>query len=93
MLERTAHVLEQLVELAHAERHEHALVLLLHQAAHEGLHVRASHMLRVLGARGLDDAPTVGKQVRDDARILDARILGLDVENAAPVPDIVIEPE
>jgi hypothetical protein len=31
--------------------------------------------------------------VRHDARTLDPRVLGLDVKNAPPVSDVIIEPE
>jgi hypothetical protein len=50
-------------------------------------------MLDVVGARRLDDATTVGEEVRDDAREFDARIFRLDVEQPSAVANVVVETE
>jgi len=93
LVERPAYVFEQLIQIAHAQGGKHALVLLLHQAADEGLHVGPSHVLGVLRAGGLDDATPIGEQMGDDARVPDAGVFRLDVEDAPPVPDVIVEPE
>ena len=39
----------------------------------------------------LDDAAAVGEKVRDDVRLVEAAVLGLDVERQGLVLDVVVE--
>ena len=63
----------------------------LHELPHEGRDVVAPHVLGVRALVALDDAPAVGEEVRDDVRLVEAAVLGLDVEGLALVLDVVVE--
>jgi hypothetical protein len=67
--------LEQLIELAATQSHEHGLVLLLHQPAD----LLGELFLAELSVRDLrvQDAATISEQVRDDVRMFDSRVFGL----------------
>jgi hypothetical protein len=82
-----------LVELPLTQRDEHRLVLLLHHRAHRLGHLLGADVLGVRRLRRLEDAAAVGEQVRDDVRVLDARVLGLNVKDASLVPDVIVEAE
>jgi hypothetical protein len=84
---------EEVIELAGAQSDEHRLVLLLHQRPHFALHLLVADVLRVGSLLRSNDAPAVCEKVRDDVRMLDPRILGLDMKDAALVSDVVVEAE
>src|SRR5207245_2697040 len=69
----------------------HRLVLLLHQGPHRIGHARLADVLGVRGLRGLEDAPAVREEMRDDVRVPDARVLGLNVKHTSLVADVVVE--
>jgi hypothetical protein len=68
-------------------------VLLLHDLAQDRVHVVPPEMLGVVRPRALYDAPAVREQMGREARVFDPRVLRLDVEDLAPVSNVVVEPE
>jgi hypothetical protein len=85
--------LEEVIEFPGAQGDEHRLVLLLHQRANLSRHVLVADVLGVGGLRRANDSATVGEQVGDDVRMLDARVFRLNVEDSPLVPDVVVEAE
>src|SRR5438270_181092 len=75
-------VAEDVVELTVSERDEHRLVLLLHELAHEIGKAVGAEVLGIRRLHGLEDSAAVGKQMRDDVRMLDARVFRLDMEES-----------
>jgi hypothetical protein len=65
-------------------------VLVAHHALHGGATVWVAHVLGVVDAQRLDDAPAVGEQMRDDVRPQQARVLRLNVEAHAVIADVVV---
>jgi hypothetical protein len=76
-----------------AERDEHRLVLLAHQALHDLLQVGTADVLAVARLSRRDDATAVREEVRHDVRMLDARVLGLDVIELSVVADVRVVTE
>ncbi len=83
--------LDDRVEAAIAERQRHLELLTLHELSHEGRYVVAAHMLRVRALAALDDAAAVREKVGDDVRLVQAAVLGLDVEREVSVLDVIVE--
>ena len=81
---------DDVVEPSLAERDVHLLVLALHQLAHLRREMVGPDQAGVAAFDAPDDAAAVGKDVRDDVGSLDARVLGLDVEDQVPVLDVVV---
>ena len=71
--------LDDVVELPVAQRDDHLHLLALHEAAHVERDVGATHLIGVDALVALDDAAAVGEEVRDDVRLVEARVLRLDV--------------
>jgi hypothetical protein len=84
---------DEVIVLAVAERDEHRLVLIFHQLP-DGLgHVFGADELGVAPLHGLEDASSVHEEVRDDVRVFDARVLGLNMKHPVLVPDVVVVAE
>ncbi|MBK7401731.1 MAG: hypothetical protein IPJ34_37125 [Myxococcales bacterium] len=81
------------VEGAVAQGDDHRLVLLLHHLLDHLAHHRVAHVRGVGGLDRLQDASAIREEVRDDVRMLDARVLGLDVIDLPLVLEVVVEPE
>src|SRR5262249_25338881 len=84
---------DHLVVLALAKGDAHFHVLRLHQAPDETRHVLPFDLVGVGSLVAFDDPATVGEQMSDDVRAIDARVLGLYVIGGALVLDVVIEAE
>jgi len=76
-----------------AQLDEHRLVLVLHELLDDLVQVLDADVLCVAGLLRRDDAPAIRKQVRDDVRVLDARVFGLDVVELALVADVGVVPD
>ena len=76
------------VERARLQLAQHRLVLRLHQLLHAADFARRI----VVEALGREDGPVV-EQVREDVRVVDARILGLHVPQTAGIADVVVVAE
>ncbi len=81
------------VELTVPQRDEHRFVLIAHHLLDAIFHVGGRHDVVVARLFGRDDASTIRKQVRDDVRVLDSRILSLDVVELALVTNVGVVPE
>jgi hypothetical protein len=81
------------IELPLTQRAEHRLVLRLHHHAHDLGHLLRAHVIGVRRLRRLQDAAAIGEQVRDDVRVLDARVFRLNVKDASLVANVVVEAE
>ena len=82
-----------MIELTVAQGHEHGLVLILHHLPNGVLQPVVADVLRVARLRRLQDASTIHEDVRDDVRMLDARVFGLDVKDSTLVADVVVVAE
>lgn len=68
-------------------------MLVLHQVSDGFFELLSIQVLSVGGFDALEDSSTVGEKVSNDMRILDPRVFGLNVEDAASMPDVVVESE
>jgi hypothetical protein len=68
-------------------------MLLLHHAPHRLGHPWLTEVLGIGRLGGLEDPAAVREKVRDDMRVPDARVLGLDVEHTSLVADVVVKAE
>ena len=85
--------LDDRIELTITQGNQHPLVLVLHHLPHEIRHLVHAEVLGVARLHGLEDAAPVHEEVRDDVRVANSRVFGLDVEDPVLVPDVVVVAE
>ncbi len=87
---RSQGLLDLFVELPGSERYEHRPVLLLHQV-HDHCHaILSPEVVGIVRAQTVDDVTAICEQMRHDFRLVDARILGLNVKHPTAVPNVVV---
>jgi hypothetical protein len=68
-------------------------VLLFHHLAHDVGHPFGAQSIGVARFHGLEDPSAIHEKMSDDVRVPNAGVLGLNVKDAAFVPDVVVVAE